>query len=385
MGPLQGCRVLDLGIITAGAATSALLADLGAEVIKVESRQYRDPFRGWASSKLSADTPTAPYFRATNRGKSGISLDLKHPDGHAAFLRLVRQSDVVVENFRRGVLPRLGIGYEVLQAARPSIILASISSQGETGPDADYVSFGTTLEAMGGLAWHTGYAEGPPVVSGRDLNYPDQVVALFAAGMILAAWLDRRRHGRGAHLDISQRELTSFLVGEQFVAPDIGPPRHGNAAAGMAVQDCFRGRDGSWLALSVTPDRLAALDALIGLPTDAADQRRAALERFVADRRPSALQAEFAAAGIAAAAVLDGRGVLDARGTYWRTAMASLEDGGLVKGFPFQLQRAPLAVAADAPQIGADTAAVLARIVGYGEEELAALAAKGAIECAEAA
>ena len=159
--PLKGCRVLDLGIITAGAATSALLADLGAEVIKIESPSYRDPFRGWAGSDQPEDV--RGFFRFTNRNKVGASIELKRPEGREAFMRLVAHSDIVLENFRRGVIARLEIDYPQLRAVRPGIILASISSQGETGPDTNYVSFGTTLEAMSGLSWMTGYADGEPV------------------------------------------------------------------------------------------------------------------------------------------------------------------------------------------------------------------------------
>ena len=157
MKPLAGCRVLDLGIITAGAATSAVLADFGAEVIKVESPTYRDPFRRWLSDRpIDADPNLSPFFRATNRGKLGLSLDLKQPLGRDAFLQLVRESDIVVENFRRGVLQKLGLDFETLRAANPRIILASISSQGEDGPEAGYVSYGSTLEAVAGLATTTG-------------------------------------------------------------------------------------------------------------------------------------------------------------------------------------------------------------------------------------
>ena len=173
MRNLTDCRVLDLGIITAGATTSAILADLGADVIKIESPTYRDPFRKWDGEQLDGGHPDLPpFFRMTNRGKRNLGLDLKSAEGREVFLDLVRSCDVVVENFSRGVLDRLGLGYEALKAANPDIILASISSQGEDGPDAAYVSFGSTLEAMSGLAALTGYADGPPVVSGKDLNYP---------------------------------------------------------------------------------------------------------------------------------------------------------------------------------------------------------------------
>ncbi len=256
MKSLERCRVLDLGIITAGAATSAVLADLGAEVIKIESATYKDPFREWTGELLPGDLPDLPiYFRMTNRGKLNAGIDLKNQQGREVFLRLVERSDVVVENFRRGVLARLGLDYGALQAANPDIILASISSQGEDGPDANYISFGSTLEAMAGLAATTGYAEGPPIVSGIGFNYPDQVVAIFAAGMIATAWY-ARESGGGVHLDLSQRELTSFMSGEAFLAPR---GRVGNAQPGIPIQECFLSRDGRWIAVTVEQRNLAWL------------------------------------------------------------------------------------------------------------------------------
>ncbi len=371
--PLDGARVLDLGIITAGAATSALLADLGAEVIKVESPSYRDPFRVWVSPPSGGgDTDLAPFFRLTNRGKRGISLDLKQPDGREAFLRLAASSDIVVENFRRGVLDRLGIGYGALKAANERIILASISSQGETGPLAEYVSFGSTLEAVGGLASLTGYAGGPPVLSGKEVNLPDQNIALFAAGMIATAWLVRRRGGGGAHLDLAQRELTSFMIGEAFAAP-AAPGRTGNEAAPYALQDCLRAADGVWLALSVTEDQLEALDRLVGGAT---------LATWASALRVEDAIAALVLAGIPAARVLDGSGMLALRGRLWSDALVQDPRYGLLKGFPFQLDHAPLRIEADAPAVGTDTAAVLAEVAGYSPGEIAALLAKGAAETA---
>ncbi len=267
--PLAGCRVLDLGIITAGAATAALLADMGAEVIKVESPTYRDPFRGWAGGPVAEPGGMPPLFRATNRNKAAVSLDLKHADGRAAFLRLVAHSDVVVENFRRGVLARLCLGYATLREANADIVLASVSSQGETGPDAAYVSFGSTLEAVGGMAWLTGYADDAPAISGRDVNYPDQVAAIFAAGMIATAWGARRNGAPGCHLDLSQRELTSFLVGEAFVAT----PRSRDAQRALAA--CAAGlfpRRGRHVGRHHgRGTRCAALRALIGVDDAALD------------------------------------------------------------------------------------------------------------------
>ena len=123
-------------------------------------------------------------------------------------------------------------------------MLASISSQGETGPDASHVSYGSTLEALSGLAWVTGYADGKPEVSGRDVNYPDQIVAMFAAGMICTALRSVRDGGPAVHLDLSQRDLAAFLIGDAFVGVSQGerPERRGNAQSSYWLQDWFSRR-----------------------------------------------------------------------------------------------------------------------------------------------
>ena len=134
-GPLTGVRVLDFGLLTAGANTSAMLADLGADVLKIESGAYLDPFR--VVGKMDDDEGwwnRSPQFRFTNRNKVGASIELKRPEGREAFMRLVAQSDIVLENFRRGVLAKLGIDYPALRAVRPEIILASISSHPASPP-----------------------------------------------------------------------------------------------------------------------------------------------------------------------------------------------------------------------------------------------------------
>jgi crotonobetainyl-CoA:carnitine CoA-transferase CaiB-like acyl-CoA transferase len=367
------CRVLDLGIITAGAATSAILADLGCEVIKIESPTYRDPFRTWSGDLLPGEDPSMPpFFRMTNRGKVNAAIDLKHPRGRAAFLRLVAKSDVVVENFSRGVLERLGLGYADLRDANPDIILASISSQGDTGPDAGYVSFGSTLEAMAGLAALTGYEDGGPVVSGIELNYPDQVVAVFAASMVMTAWHARLGGAGGAHLDISQRDLTSFLCGEAFAAPDQAR-RRGNGQDGFALQDSVACADGRWIAASVLPERAPGAARLFGGLT-IRDFARWAGER-AASVALSALHAE----GIEAAEVLTGDAVLAGMGKDWTRAVRPTAAGDLAKGILFD--GGPAGPAAPAPTafFGADTRAVLRRIGGFSEAEIADLLAAGAV------
>ena len=236
--PLSGMRVLDLGIITAGAGVSALLADLGAEVLKVESHTYPDPFRRWAGEAVS------PLFKCNNRNKYGVALDLKTADGKSRFLELVKTADVVVENFRRGVLERLGIGYDVLSAINPSILLASISGQGLTGPGCGASSFGSTLEASSGFSANVTDETGLPYITGRNVNYPDQTVVLYAAAVISLALTQPKR---GMHLDVSQRDVAVYLLGEQ-----IESVSGGETAQARDNRRCYRTADEQWVAVDAS-------------------------------------------------------------------------------------------------------------------------------------
>lgn len=380
---LEGCRVLDLGIITAGAATAALLADFGAEVIKVESPTYRDPFRAWSAQDAPGAMP--PLFRATNRNKRAISIDLKRPEGQAILLRLVRHADVVVENFRRGVMEGLGLSFARLREANPNIILASISSQGETGPDAGHVSYGSTLEALSGFAWVTGYAGGKPEVSGRDVNYPDQIVALFAAGSIATALRAARNGEGGSHLDLSQRDLAAFMIGDRFAAASQGEAvtRQGNAQPQYPLQDCFLAADGIWVAISMLDAVLPLLaEAFSAGNLDRPDALRAAVAHAIAMRPARQAVEAFVGLGVPAAVVNDGHGMMFDWGEIWQHALQRDERDLIVKGFPLQVDEAPLTIERLAPQVGADTHAVLTEIAGYSGSEIADFVAAGIVELA---
>jgi crotonobetainyl-CoA:carnitine CoA-transferase CaiB-like acyl-CoA transferase len=365
--PLQGVRVLDLGIITAGAASSALLADLGADVIKIEAPNYIDPFRVWVDIERTNDWWNfSPYFNFTNRNKRSLCLDLKQPAGRDIFFRLVAISDVLVENFRRGVMDRLGLGVEALHKANPRLIIAAISSQGETGPERDVSSFGSTLEATSGMSYLMGAPDGPPVLSGRDVNYPDQVVALFAAGMMTAALLSRRTTGAGIHLDISQRELTSFLLGEKFLSDGTVPDREGNADFCVAHQAIARAADGAWIAMTAAAEPAGAQD------NTASD---AAISDMPAERALQRLHEK----GFAASAVLDGRAILQAPWFSRSSAFARTPDGQLAKGFPFQFRDTAMEISRPTAKLGQDTASVLGELLNLGADDLAALERDGVI------
>ena len=332
VAPLAGTRVLDLGIITAGASTSALLADLGADVIKVESSAYIDPFRTWDKGLGAPDWwNQSRFFQFTNRNKRGLALDLKHPEGKALFLELVAKSDVIVENFRRGVLERLGLGWDVLKAANPKLILCSITSQGENGPDAGAASYGSTLEANSGLTDLTRDASGAPLISGILLNYPDQIVSIYAAGIVTLAVETLQRTGEGARLDISQRELATFLIGEHVLA---ATSPHGETPAARRP-DIRRTADGKWVL---------HLDGGYEVPVWNGDD----ILRAVA------------------------RGEIT-------SAFAKAPDGNDAKGVPFTLQGAPFRINSRAPELGEHNGEVLREVLGLDEPRVAALAKTGVI------
>lgn len=332
--PLADIRVVDLGWITAGAASSTMLLDLGASVVKVEGPGAPDPFRQWEGADLGTDWwNRSPFFAFTNRGKQSLCLDLKDPRGREALLRLLEGADVLVENFRRGVMTSFGLDAAMLRQRFPRLVIASISSQGETGPDRDMVSFGSTLEATGGLAALTGAGDAP-VITGRDVNYPDQVVCLFASGAIVAALLERDRTGQGAHLDLSQRELTSFLLGEEIIAAAAGSPspRRGNRDPAEPEERLVPDGEGGW-------------------------------------------RVEWPGGSVP---VRDGVALAVAEEFVRGTAVLRSPDGSPAKGIPFRFARHPLAVQDACHDLGADNRAVLAD-AGFATDDIDRLEQAGVL------
>ncbi len=352
--PLSGKLVLDLGIFTAGSVTSTLLADLGACVIKVESESYSDPFRIWPGIKGDS-----PLFTFNNRNKLGLNLDLKTSEGRALFLELVAQADVVVENFRRGVLARLGIDFPALKAANPKIVLASISGQGASGPGSGHVSFGSTLEAIGGVAALTGYPDGGCYISGRNLNYPDQIVCLYGAGAVMAAMLEVNETGRGMHIDVSQREVTTLAVGETLAAASLfgsAGKFPGNADLNAFLQDIYPTRDG-WLCVTVATEAEGReLGALLACGPGEVEPK---LARWLSSEDSVDAIAKLRGIGVAAFKANSGAEAAKEPAIQSGTAFAKTGSGQMVKGFPFQFEDTPLGIYEESPGMGEHTENIL--------------------------
>ncbi|MFH1486460.1 MAG: CoA transferase, partial [Chloroflexota bacterium] len=215
MDALAGIRVIDFTWYGAGPYCTLMMSLMGAEVIKIESRKRLDHSRttGPAYEKTgSVDESQA--FNAGNMNKMSVTLNLKKPKAIEIAARLAVTGDVVANNFRAGVMDRLGLGYEVLRKIRPDIITLSSSSAGMGGPESDYAGFASVFGALSGLGWMTGYQDGPPVEMRLPMDYGSATMSLFA---VLAALNCRKRTGIGQDVDLASREVPSCFIGDSLM------------------------------------------------------------------------------------------------------------------------------------------------------------------------
>jgi crotonobetainyl-CoA:carnitine CoA-transferase CaiB-like acyl-CoA transferase len=314
-GPLAGLRVLDLSRILSGPFATMILADLGAEVIKLENPIGGDDTREWAPPYQGDQSA---YFLSINRNKRGIAVDLKKDAGREIALRLADGADVLVENFRPGAAARLGLGYPELSARNPRLVYASISGYGQTGPDAELPGYDAIAQALGGVVSVTGEATGPPVRVGTPVA--DLGAAMWAAIGVLAALHARAASGRGDWIDISlldgQIAWLTYVAGGYFASGEV-PRRYGSAHPTIVPYQALRTSDG-YLMVAVGNDSLWQRFApIIGLPELAGDTRFATnpdrvvhrdeliplIEAALASRASAEWAAELSRAGVPAGAI----------------------------------------------------------------------------------
>ena len=247
-GPLAGVRVADFSVHAAGPFAGAMLAQLGAQVIKVESSARLDITR--RTHPMYGKPPSS--FEQINANKMSVCLNLKEPRAVELALELVSVSELALENFRPGVMQRLGLGYEAMREVRPDIILVSLSSNGQTGPESNYAGYAPMFSALGGLGHLTGYADGPPVELRHAMDHTGGMLAAFAAVAALAA---RQRTGLGQHVDVSVRDLATSFIGPELLDVAMNsrePHRQGNRDSSAAPQGVYRCRgEDEWVSISV--------------------------------------------------------------------------------------------------------------------------------------
>jgi crotonobetainyl-CoA:carnitine CoA-transferase CaiB-like acyl-CoA transferase len=277
-GPLAGVRVLDLTRVLAGPWASQLLADYGADVIKVERPSGGDDTRAWGPPWLAdsdgEDTADAAYFLATNRNKRSICIDLGKPDGADIVRALARRSDVLLENFKVGTMARFGLAFDELRVENPSLICCSITAYGQTGTRAKQPGYDAMIQASGGLMSITGDADGPPQKAGVAIA--DIMAGMYATSAVLAALVARGTSGEGQCIDVPLYDSQVAWLANQnmnFLIGGVTPVRMGSAHPNLAPYQSFATADGH-LMLAVGNDRQfeACLDCL-GLPTLKDDPR----------------------------------------------------------------------------------------------------------------
>jgi succinate---hydroxymethylglutarate CoA-transferase len=290
-GPLAGLRVLEFGQIAAGPFAGSLLADLGADVVKVENPDGGDGMRGWPPLTGADGGPAfSENFASVNRNKRSIAVDLKDAMSLARLKELVAASDVVLENFRAGVLRRLGLGYEELKSRNPRLVYCSISGYGQTGPYTGKGAFDVTVQAMSGLMSVTGEAGRPPVKCGVPVG--DFCAGLYAAYAITAAVMRARETGIGAYIDCSMLGallgVAALQTSEYFGTGQAGRPL-GSAHPRNAPYQAFRASDDYFVIAAGNDALWRQVAEAVGMPELTADPRfrtqldRAKHQRALAD------------------------------------------------------------------------------------------------------
>ena len=405
---LENVRILDFSRIWAGPQATKLLADMGAEVIKVESTRAWDPHRTIVGSgnlpggeRGSDPWNRSGWFNTLHMSKRGITAELSHPGGKALIEELVSISDVVVENFRAGAMARRGLGYEDLRRLRPDIVVASMPAFGNSGPWRDFIQYGIGQEQLAGIAAMNGYlGEAAPVKSG--VNFGDPISGAHAAGAILAALLYRRRTGRGIFLDMSQLESTIGVVGEHLLGFQMNgrPPENmGNRHAVYAPHGAYRCRgDDSWVTIAVGSNRQwHDLCDVMGSPDLADDPRFAGIlarrrnhnpldeiiSGWTRDRDPHEVMNALQARGVASAPVLSGEGIFGDP-HYQERGLLELVDHPstgpyLMPGVAWKMSMTPGEIRWPAPRLGEHNDFVYGELLARTRSEIAALRSQGVI------
>ena len=409
--PLRNYRVLDLSRIWAGPYCTKLMADLGAEVIKMESLSVYDSHRGPVSpARGIASYPDSEpgeepwnrngWFNCLHMSKYGITLELTSDKGRQAFERLVSISDVLIENFRQGSLERLGYDYEALRKHRPDLIYVSMPAFGNTGPWKGYLGYGIGQEQLSGMAHLTGYPGDGPMKSG--INHGDPITGSHAAGVLLAALRRRRRTGKGMYIDVSQQESAVAFMGPELLAYQMTgeePERIGNRSRWYAPCNTYPcAAEDRWITIAATSDSewrslVSAMDAApladdVRFATAEArmahqEELDAIIAGWTSDQDAFALAERLQAMGVPAGPVLRGPDLLDDKHYAQRGTFVNVDHPQVgpkqYPGIPWKMSRTPGEVRWPSPTLGQHNREILGGLLGLTGDEINALESDGVI------
>ena len=404
-GPLKGLRVLDLTRVLAGPWATQLLADFGADVIKIEKPGEGDDTRGWGPPFITnpdGSRGDAAYFLSANRGKSSVAIDMANPRGQQLIRGIAAKSDVVIENFKVGGLKKYGLDYNSLKAINPQLVYCSITGFGQNGPLAQRAGYDFMIQGMGGLMSITGQPDGTPGAEPMKAGvaFADIFTGLYAVAGIEAALYHRQRTGEGQYIDMALLDSQVAVLANQALNYLVGgkaPTRLGNAHPNIVPYQTFSTRDG-YIIMAVGTDRqFKEYCAIIGLPALSDDERFttnrgrvthrteliALLEAPMKTRTTDEWVAAFETAAVPCGPINTIDQVFANDQVLARGLQIGLirDDGVQIPGVanPVQFSATPIEYAKAPPRFGDGTDKVLAEILGLNPEAIAALRRGGAI------
>jgi crotonobetainyl-CoA:carnitine CoA-transferase CaiB-like acyl-CoA transferase len=399
-GPLDGMRIVSFDHVLAGPYGTTILAELGADVVKVESSKGgMDPFRFFGTGE---DPNLSPRFLEFNRNKRSFTVNLKHPKGQGVLHDLVAKADAVLDNYSVDVVGRIGLAYDQLRKVKPDIVNLRMPGLGTTGPKRHFSTVGVNITSFTGLTymWNHPGNTNPPI--GSQTVYPDYVSGVLCAIIIISGVLHRDRHKKGAFIDLGQSEATAFMIGANLMeaaASGKDPEPIGNASFSVAPHDCYpcRGED-RWCALAAETDaQWNALARVIGGVVEQDDRfktnpgrlkHRAALnaliEQWTKDKDAFEVRDRLQAAGVPCGVVQTGEDLCNDPQLKERGFIVAVENPRLgrvvLPNFPLQFNNARLTRRWEFPVLGRDTEAVLRDVVGYSAETIAEYKRDGVLE-----
>ncbi|MFA7292713.1 MAG: CaiB/BaiF CoA-transferase family protein [Rhodocyclaceae bacterium] len=404
--PLSHLRILDLSRVLAGPWCSQLLADLGAEVIKIERPESGDETRAWGPPYLKDaagnDTSESAYYCAVNRNKKSVTVDIAHAEGQKIVRELALTADVLLENYKVGGLEKYGLDYASLAAANPRLIYCSITGFGQSGPWAERPGYDFIIQGIGGLMSVTGEADGRPGGGPQKVGVAlvDILTGLYAANAVQAALLEREKSGLGQYIDLAllDTEVASLAnLSLNYLCSGISPKRMGNAHPNIAPYQVLPAADGHFIVAVGNDGQFRRFCEVLALPELAGDPRflsnaarvgnRQALDAIIEQRSPQRSKREWLEALEAAGVPC---GPINSIGEVFAEPQLAAREmqidlphptagSARLVGNPIKLSRTPVDYRNAPPLLGENTAEVLGEVLGYSPEKIASLIDRGIV------